>query len=161
MYKPEPNQKVPAAVMEARALVMRRLHALKTCTRCGGEGHLDRKPNWIVVEKTGRKTCFRCWGSGTEMDKAIGPDPLVVRYSVVGALLPLVHDGNVDAIAKKAKTQHGSRYWPVLADVYERALAAAKTALDDGAGDTDDYGYLDDYEDEYSHLEHETAGRIP
>lgn len=78
MYKPEPNRRVPQTVMNARAEVIRTLTGyLKVCERCGGEGHLDDNVGWVVVSTTGRKTCFRCWGAGTEMDTKRGPDPLV------------------------------------------------------------------------------------
>lgn len=41
----------------------------KPCVRCEGQGHLDDREHWVVITETGRKTCFRCKGSGTEPSK--------------------------------------------------------------------------------------------
>lgn len=157
MYKPAANQRIPQRVMDARKQVMSTLLLeAKTCTRCDGAGHLDNKPTWVVVSTTGRKTCFRCWGSGEEMDQQRGPDPLTVRYTIVTQLIPLVEAGNVAMIVKKEAASKRSPYWPILADVFERATsAAAEVAAKDVE---EDDRWMDTYgEDEFDRAEREAV----
>ncbi len=150
MYKPAANQRVPSQVMEARKEIMVALGGTKVCTRCDGLGHVNR-PDWVVVAKTGLKTCFRCWGSCVEM--TAGRDPLEVRYALVDVLLPLVNEGRVAEIVSKEMDARGNPYWAIQADVFERAIKAAANIRDED--DRDDFDF--DGEEEYDRQEREAV----
>jgi hypothetical protein len=119
----------PKHVLAARQLVIQAMQATKPCTRCGGEGVCEHIPTWLHVqtEKAKGKVCFRCKGDGIE-PKPKFVDPLVVRYAVAARLLPLVERGEVDKVRvlEDQSRRRDTIYWPVLDDVYTRALVAAK-----------------------------------
>lgn len=147
MYKPAANRRVPQAVMDARKTIMAHLLCERVCERCGGKGHLDNESSWIIVATTGRKTCFRCWGSGIE---AVGnPDPLTVRYRHVTDLIPLVDSGDLEQILLFERKVRSSPYWPILIDVYERASVAAKAYHEDQVEDCLDGEELYDAQERY------------
>lgn len=96
------------------------------CFRCGGAGHLDHNEGWILLPTTGRRTCFRCKGNGIEKGcKYV--DPRKVRMGVIARLRGMVEKGMVEVIEHQAlRCRDFDPYWPVLADVYRRAYAAAR-----------------------------------
>lgn len=118
---------VPAHVMAIRNRLMAEAKEPKDCTRCSGLGQREDNPNWRVVEERGvaGKICFRCRGSGREPTRDF-VDPLRVRYAVAYRLLPYVEEGDVLGIEAEQDGQEGSVYWPILMDVFERAIAAAR-----------------------------------
>lgn len=122
------NKRTPARVLAIRDQILADAAVDRECTRCDGHGVRDDNPKWIVVADKGvqAKICFRCKGSGREPKRNLA-DPLKVRYAVANRLLPLVEAGKVEAIEKDRDHQEGaSLMWPILVDVYERAVAAAK-----------------------------------
>jgi hypothetical protein len=122
------NRRTPARILAIRDQIMADATVERECTRCDGHGVRDDNPNWIVVTDKGvqAKLCFRCKGSGREPPRKL-TDPLKVRYAVADKLLPLVEAGKVEAIRKERDHQEGaSLMWPILVDVFERALGAAE-----------------------------------
>ena len=122
------NKRTPARVLAIRDKILADAAVERECTRCDGHGVRDDNPKWIVVAEKGvqAKVCFRCKGSGREPKRNLA-DPLKVRYAVANRLLPLVETGKVEVIEKDRDHQEGaSLMWPILIDVYERAVAAAK-----------------------------------
>lgn len=121
------TKRVPARILALRNQIL--ANATKTCSRCDGRGERPDSARWVVTtDKTGAvqgKFCFRCRGTGTEPARGI-TDPLTVRYKTADDLLPLVEAGDVDAIAAEEDSQDKAGiYWPILVDVYGRAMAAA------------------------------------
>lgn len=124
------NRRTPARILAIRDAILADANTDRDCTRCNGQGVRDDNPNWIVVteNKSGitAKVCFRCKGNGREPPRKL-TDPLKVRYAVANKLLPLVEAGKVEAITKERDHQEGaSLMWPILVDVFERAITAAE-----------------------------------
>jgi len=122
------NKRTPARIIAIRDQIMADAAVERECTRCDGHGVRDDNPKWIVVADKGvqAKLCFRCKGSGREPKRNLA-DPLKVRYAVADKLLPMVEAGKVEAIRKERDHQEGaSLMWPILVDVFERAIAAAE-----------------------------------
>lgn len=115
---------VPVAVQRARRQILKAALGGGPCLRCEGDGIRDDSEEWVVTD-TGHKSCFTCHGSGIQPRKAI-VDPYKVRYSFVARLVPLVTVGNIEAIQKLERSQQNSIFWPVLQDVFDRALNAAE-----------------------------------
>jgi hypothetical protein len=121
------NKRIPVRVLAIRNAIL--ANAVKTCSRCDGLGERPDSARWVVTtDKNGvihGKFCFRCRGEGVEPARGV-VDPMVVRYKTADQLLPLVEAGDVDAIAAEEDAQDKTgMYWPILAGVYERALAVA------------------------------------
>lgn len=129
MSNSTPTRKpVPRHVWRARAIVNKAIKEAameyRPCPRCGGEGYMDRE-DWIETEADGAKACFNCKGSGEAKPRRFA-DPLKVRYATVYRLLPAVEQGDFDKIMKEEDRAKEDIYWPILEDVYRRALAAAE-----------------------------------
>jgi hypothetical protein len=121
------NKRTPARVLAIRSAIL--ANAVKTCARCDGAGERPDSARWVITtDKNGvvqGKFCFRCRGTGAEPARGI-TDPLTVRYTTADNLLPLVEAGDVDAVAAEEDAQDKAGiYWPILADVYGRAMAVA------------------------------------
>jgi len=115
------KKRIPDHVWRRRALAFRAINAEKAsfrpCPRCNGEGFVDRS-DWIVTETDGRRACFNCQGSGEAR--------LKVRYATAYRLVPAVEQGDIDKILAEEAKAREDVYWPILEDVYERALNAAE-----------------------------------
>jgi len=122
------SKPVPKHVWKRRARCMRAIKAAKAegsvCHRCDGHGYLDRE-DWIITEGDGRRVCFACRGSGHGKPKDY-PEPLRIRYGVAWSLKPAAEKGDIDAILREEEKHKDGLYWPILEDVFERALNAAE-----------------------------------
>ena len=118
------GKRLPEHVRVRSGIVLRTIEKAKNipCPRCGGEGYMDRS-DWRVTEGDGRRACFRCHGSGTAERKYA--HPVKVRYGVAKDLRALVAEGNVEEIQEREDAAVHEIYWPILEDVYARAIQAA------------------------------------
>ena len=120
------SKRLPGHVRLRSEIVLRSLDLIKknsTCPRCGGEGYVDRD-DWRVTEADGRRVCFKCHGTGHSSRSYA--HPVKVRYAVVKRLQPLVEAGDVEKIRNLESAALYEPYWPILEDVYARALSAAE-----------------------------------
>jgi hypothetical protein len=118
------SKKIPKHVWKKRAQVLKAAkNAFFPCPRCGGEGYVDRE-DWIVTEEDGSRVCFNCRGSG-ESKKGL-TEPLKVRYAVAYRLVPLIEAGDFFRIMEIEDHEREGIYYPILEDVFERALNAAE-----------------------------------
>ena len=123
------KKNVPQKVVAAANRIRKQIHEIRmgdhVCTRCDGEGSMNENEGWVVLPDTDERTCFRCKGSGMEPKRNLA-DPMRVRYAVAKRLVASVDKGDVETILHAEIKSHSDLYWPVLGDVYARAIDAAE-----------------------------------